>query len=205
MASTISIGIVGGNPERATLLSDYLSKDFARVKAFPCVYTLLSEVNLHPSIVLLDMNIPGMNVADDVIVIKRKFTGTEIIMMSSLCDSERVLSSICAGASGYVERESPLPEIKNAIIDLSRGGFPITPEMTRRVFNHLQPPTRMSASLTKREHDVVQGLVAGLSYKLTAAKLNMSIDTVRKHIRNIYSKLNINSKGELLMLYRNVY
>jgi DNA-binding NarL/FixJ family response regulator len=162
IASTLSISIVEGNPERASLLSDYLSKDFAKVKIFTSVLNML-EGDSHPSIVLLDMHIPGMNGPEDVTVIKRKFTEAEIIMMSSLCDSERVFSSICAGASGYLEKGSPLPEIKNAIIDLSRGGFPITPEMTRKVFTHLQPAKRMNPSLTNRENEVVQGLLDGLS------------------------------------------
>lgn len=116
-------------------------------------------------------------------------------------DNESVFRSLQAGADGYLGKETPLEKIKETIVDLHKGGSPITPAIARKVFNFFNTTSHITETLTDREHQVVQGIVNGLSYKLVAAELNISIDTVRKYIKSVYRKLQINSKGELMARY----
>lgn len=204
----IQLAIVEDDKHIRQLLMDYFEKDktqFVEVLSFNSVEEILNyPANLDKYIVLLDINLPGMSGVDGIFYIKQKWSMIEIIMISVLSDSNNIFKSICAGASGYLDKDTPLSKIKEAIIDLSQGGSPITPAIARKVFEFFQPNKKLTEDLTKRERDVVQGLVEGLSYKLIAAKLDVSIDTVRKYIRKIYSKLQVNSKGELLAMYRQI-
>ena len=119
-------------------------------------------------------------------------------MISVLSDSESVFNAVCAGATGYIDKDTSLPKIKDTLINISEGGSPITPEIARKVFEHFQPSDNVSEPLSASEEEVIKGIVDGLSYKLIADRMNLSINTVRKYIRQIYSKLEINSKGELI-------
>jgi DNA-binding NarL/FixJ family response regulator len=106
-----------------------------------------------------------------------------------------------AGADGYLGKETPLEKIKEAIIDLRNGGSPITPVIARKVFDFFNSRNTIVEDLNEREKQIVQGIVDGLSYKLIAFENNISIDTVRKYIKTVYKKLQINSKGELISKY----
>ena len=123
------------------------------------------------------------------------------MIVSVMDDSESIFKSLCAGASGYLDKETPLEQIKEAVLQLSNGGSPITPAIARKVVACFKPERRLIEHLTPREHKIVQGIVDGLSYKLIADRLGISHDTVRKHILNTYRKLSVNSKGELLAKY----
>jgi DNA-binding NarL/FixJ family response regulator len=202
----ISLVIVEDDPQINGLLTNFFEKDqnhFETVSSYHSVESLLDEkLNLCGHILLLDINLPGMSGVDGIFHIKQQWPGIEIIMISVLSDSNNIFKSICAGASGYLDKDTPLTKIKEAIIALSEGGSPITPAIARKVFEYFQPNKNLAENLTKREREVVQGLVEGLSYKLIAAKLDVSLDTVRKYIKSIYTKLQVNSKGELLAIYR---
>ncbi len=204
----INLAIVEDDKQIQNILVNYFKKDdinFESVIAYSSIEELLSIVdNLDNYIFLLDINLQGMSGIDGIFHIKNKWSLCEIIMISVLSDSNSIFKSICAGASGYLDKDTPLGKIKEAIIALSEGGSPITPAIARKVFDFFQPNKNLTENLTKRERDVVQGLVEGLSYKLIASKLDISIDTVRKYIRSIYNKLHVNSKGELLAIYRQI-
>ncbi len=204
----ISLAIVEDDKQIQAVLVNYFKKDtdhFESVISFSSIEDILpSEDNLNHFIILLDINLPGMSGVDGIFHIKNKWSQCEIIMISVLSDSNSIFKSICAGASGYLDKDTPLNKIKEAVIDLSEGGSPITPAIARKVFDYFQPNKNLSENLTKREKDVVQGLVEGLSYKLIASKLDVSLDTIRKYIRSIYTKLQVNSKGELLAIYRQI-
>jgi DNA-binding NarL/FixJ family response regulator len=202
----ISLVIVEDDPQINGLLTNFFEKDqkhFETVSSYSSVESLLNEkLDLSEYILLLDINLPGMSGVDGIFHIKQQWPGIEIIMISVLSDSNNIFKSICAGASGYLDKDTPLTKIKEAIIALSEGGSPITPAIARKVFEYFQPNKNLAENLTKREREVVQGLVEGLSYKLIAAKIDVSLDTVRKYIKSIYTKLQVNSKGELLAIYR---
>lgn len=204
--SKINLAIVEDDKEIRQLLADYFKKDetnFAGVEMFCAAEEILEAKNLNNNtIVLLDVNLPGISGIDAIAKIKLKWPQVEIIIISVLSDSNTIFKAICAGASGYLDKDTPLTKIKEAVVDLSEGGSPIAPAIARKVFDFFQQENTLTQQLTNRERDVVEGIVEGLSYKLIASKLEVSIDTVRKYIRRIYTKLHINSKGELLAKYR---
>src|SRR5699024_11588195 len=106
-----------------------------------------------------------------------------------------------AGASGYLLKHTSLPEIKESILKLLDGGAPMSPQIARKVISHFQEEKskgNKDSDLTPREHDIVNGLVDGLSYKMIAGRYDISIDTVRAHIRNIYLKLHVNSHAQVI-------
>jgi DNA-binding NarL/FixJ family response regulator len=158
---------------------------------------------LQPNIVVLDINLPKKSGIELIPVLKLKYPSCAILMLSVNNDNESVFKSLQAGADGYLGKETPLDKIKDAIIDLHKGGSPITPAIARKIFDYFNSKTAFQEDLVEREIQVVNGILKGLSYKLVAAEMNVSIDTVRKYIKSIYRKLQINSKGELMAKYRN--
>lgn len=156
-----------------------------------------------PDVVILDINLPGKSGIDMIPVVKAHYLETSILMLSVNNDNDSVFRSLQAGADGYLGKETPLEKIKDAIIDLHNGGSPITPAIARKVFNFFNTRNHVIETLNERERQVVEGIVNGLSYKLVAAELGISIDTVRKYIKSVYRKLHINSKGELMARYHN--
>jgi DNA-binding NarL/FixJ family response regulator len=152
-------------------------------------------------VILMDIQLPGMSGIDGIKIIKRDHSDTEIIMLTVYHDSHKIFDSLMAGASGYLLKHTSLPEIKESIELLMKGGAPMSPQIARKVIEHFNKPTikeKPDSGLTSREQDIVNGLTDGLSYKLIADRFNISLDTVRAHIRNIYKKLHVNSKGEVI-------
>jgi len=190
-----------------TTFENYFSRDevsFEKIVRFDCVEALLeSTLSLNGFIILLDINLPGMTGIEGIPHIKKTFRDIEILMISVLTDSQNIFDAICAGASGYLDKDTSLSKIKEAIINVHEGGSAITPAIARKVFDYFQPSNKIMETLTERESEVVKGIVDGLSYKLIADRLDISINTIRKYIRQIYQKLQINSKGELISKYHN--
>jgi|694.fasta_scaffold18805_5 DNA-binding NarL/FixJ family response regulator len=156
---------------------------------------------LVPDIIVLDINLPKKSGIELIPIIKNQFPEVSILMLSINNDNESVFFSLQAGADGYLGKETPLEKIKEAIIDLRNGGSPITPVIARKVFDFFNSRNTIVEDLNEREKQIVQGIVDGLSYKLIAFENNISIDTVRKYIKTVYKKLQINSKGELISKY----
>lgn len=186
-------------------LSKYLGRDtenFSSITTFDSIESLLQENwPQKKPVFLLDINLPGKSGIEGIQYIKERVGDAEIIMISVLGDSQSIFNAICDGASGYIDKEIPLSQIKESILALRKGGSPITPSIARKVFDYFQPQNHVEEQLTEREQEVVRGIVDGLSYKLIADRLHISIDTVRKYIKSVYGKLHINSKGELIAKY----
>lgn len=153
-----------------------------------------------PDIVLMDINLEGMTGIEGMKLIKQKHPEIEIIMLTIYHDSHKIFESLKAGASGYLLKHTSLPEIKDALDMVLKGGSPMSPQIARKVIGHFQekPEEKPDSGLTPREHEIVNGLVDGLSYKMIADRMDISIDTVRAHIRNIYKKLQVNSKAQVI-------
>ena len=203
----IKLIIVEDNPGIRTAMEKYLSGDkalFSHVVSYESVEELLEDAQCTSAdLMLLDINLPGMSGIDGIIPIKKKLEAVQIVMISVLNDSQSIFRAICAGASGYIDKDTSLSEIKAALVDVYNGGSPITPTIARKVFDYFQPAKPVQESLSYREQEVVAGIVDGLSYKLIADRLDVSINTIRKYIRQVYTKLQINSKGELIAKYHN--
>jgi len=151
-------------------------------------------------VALADIGLPGMSGINGIKILRKEYPDINIIMLTVYNDSTRIFNSLCAGASGYLLKNTPLEEIKKSIEILDSGGSPMSPEIARKVIEYFNPKKSegYKSDLTQKENEIVNALVDGLSYKLVADKMGISIDTVRFHIRNIYRKLHVNSKAEVI-------
>ncbi len=199
------IGIVEDNKKIRDLIQRYLDMqdELDCPVAVDSVEEMLEflEEHQHPDVILMDIQLPGMSGIKGMEIIKSKYPEIEIIMLTVYHDSHKIFDSLKAGASGYLLKHTSLPEIKDSILNLLNGGAPMSPQIARKVISHFNkeaPKKNKESMLTNREQDIVNGLVDGLSYKLIADRYDISIDTVRAHIRNIYKKLHVNSKAEVI-------
>jgi DNA-binding NarL/FixJ family response regulator len=161
------------------------------------------EKKISPDVVLLDIVLPGLSGIEGIRFIKNSYPTTLILMFSVMDDGFSIFRSLCEGAIGYITKEFTMESLRNALIDVYEGRGSMSPSIARKVAEYFHPKKKLSESLTPREVDIVNGIIEGLSYKLLASKLEISIDTVRKHIKNIYRKLQINSKSQLMSRYFN--
>jgi len=198
------VGIIEDNKKIRQLMQRYLDMqgDMSCLVATESVEEMLDYLTTypHPNVLLMDIQLPGMSGIEGMKIIQQKYPDIEIIMLTVYHDSHKIFDSLKAGASGYLLKHTSLPEIKNAIELLMQGGAPMSPQIARKVITHFNDrgQKQQESNLTNREQDIVNGLVDGLSYKLIADRLDISIDTVRAHIRNIYKKLHVNSKAEVI-------
>lgn len=199
------IGIVEDNVKIRDLIQRYLDMQEGMdcPVAKDSVEEMLEYLEKHqaPNVLLMDIQLPGMSGIKGMEIIKTKYPDIDIIMLTIYHDSHKIFDSLKAGASGYLLKHTSLPEIKESIDNLLKGGAPMSPQIARKVithFNEQAPKKNPDSMLTDREQDIVNGLVDGLSYKLIADRFDISIDTVRAHIRNIYKKLHVNSKAEVI-------
>jgi DNA-binding NarL/FixJ family response regulator len=153
-----------------------------------------------PDVVIVDIKLPGLSGISGISYLKEKFPTMEFIVFTSYGDWELVFDSLRAGAGGYILKGADLSEIKNAVLLLYSGGAPMSPEIAKKVIKYFssEKVTKVGEALTIKERQVVDGLVEGLSYKMIAGKLGISIDTVRFHIKHVYRKLHVNSKAEVI-------
>lgn len=153
-----------------------------------------------PQVIMMDIGLPGISGIEGVRRIKAIHPDVEILMLTIYEDDAHVFQAICAGAAGYLLKNSDQSEILAAIRQVAGGGIPMTPAIARRVmvmFRDFAPaPPRTEVHLTPREKEVLTSLVNGLNYKEIASEYFISLDTVRNHIRHIYQKLGVHSKSE---------
>lgn len=157
-----------------------------------------------PDVVLMDINLPAMNGIETVREIKSAAPCVQVVMLTVYEDSEQIFKSLLAGASGYLLKRTPQSEIFEAIAQVYRGGSPMSGHIARKVvqyFNQMGTNGRELDNLSKREKEILERLAQGASYKEIADTLAISIDTVRMHIKGIYSKLHVHSRGEAVAKY----
>lgn len=149
--------------------------------------------------VLLDIGLPGMSGLEGIRYIKEERPDIDILILTASDDSEKVFKALCSGAVSYISKRTDLQTIKEAVLTVNQGGAYMSPAIARRIVEYFAPKKKVQDDqLTPRQLQIAQGLIDGLSYKLVADRLNISMETVRDHIKKIYKKLEINSKGELM-------
>jgi len=153
-----------------------------------------------PDVILMDIGLPGMSGISGIKLIKEKYPDVDIIMLTVHNDPHRIFQSLCAGASGYLLKTTPFAGIKKALEELHAGGAPMSPQIARKVIDYFHPAdtTKNASVLTDKEKGIVMGLVDGLSYKMIADQQNISLETVRTHIKNIYHKLHVHCKADVI-------
>ncbi|GJM33707.1 MAG: DNA-binding response regulator [Saprospiraceae bacterium] len=193
----IEVGIIEDDKdirEHLGLLIDE-HPDFSCNKLFYNVESALDALLIHPpDVLLLDITLAeGMDGIQGVSLFVEKEAPFEIIMFSVHQDDEKVFQSLCAGACGYLTKNTPIPKILSAIKEAHHGGAPMSMQIARMVVQSFR--SKQKPDLSPREKDVLIELCNGKSYKKVGECLFISQDTVRTHIRNIYRKLKVNSKA----------
>ncbi len=160
----------------------------------------IRQIRLYkPDIVLMDIDMPVTNGLEGLRNIRAEKMEVTIIMLTVFDDNDRIFQSICYGASGYILKKTAPDKMISFIQEAQDGGAPMTPSVARQVLKLFSQPFQFNIELQKltpRENDVLSLLVRGYSYKMAAGEINISIETLRYHIKNIYTKLHVNSKSE---------
>lgn len=172
------------------------------------VFTTAEEALRHipkhpPDVAVVDINLPGMSGIELVTRLKETCPGVLCLILTTYEDGAPIFDALKAGASGYILKRAPAQEIVSAIIQVHEGGSPMSPQIARRVVNffHNRPPADELDVLSEREREVLQLLAEGSMYKEIAGHLNISIDTVRSHVRKIYEKLHVHSRTGAVLKY----
>lgn len=180
-----------------------LSNDYVLLGSFPNVINVKDQVHeLNPDIVLMDIEMPGgISGIDAVRKIRSCNQRVLIIMLTVFDDNNYVLDAICAGASGYLLKKNLSTRLPEAMSEVLSGGAPMSPSVARMVINSMQekPKARNNKyQLTQRETEVLVTLSKGFGYKMIASQHNISLETVRSHIKNIYEKMQVHSQLEAI-------
>ncbi len=168
--------------------------------SYPSAEEALANISSNvPDIVLMDIHLPGISGIECVKQLKPLLPQTQFMMCTVYEDTDTVYDSLCAGATGYLLKNSPPGKITDAILDLYQGGSPMSSTIARKVIKAFQPVPQQNTeadALTKREHELLELLAKGYRYKEIAEKLFISFETVRTHIHHIYEKLHVQSRTE---------
>jgi DNA-binding NarL/FixJ family response regulator len=157
-----------------------------------------------PDVVLMDINLPGINGVECVRQLKAALPSTQFLMLTVYEDSDSLFNSFKAGASGYLLKRTASARLLEAIRDVHGGGSPMTPQLARRVVQYFSKPAEDNSPvsrLTPGEREFLDQLANGYAYKEIADRMNISIDTVRSYVRTVYEKLHVHSRTEAVVKY----
>ncbi len=171
------------------------TRGFSCKKSYGDCETALADIERHtPDVILMDIELPGMSGIEGIRQIKARFPEIDILMLTVHGNEQLVFESLCAGACGYLMKDTPPAKLLDAIEDVYNGGAPMSTTIARMVVSSFQ--VTQDSPLTKRETEVLSHLGRGKSYKMIADALFISEETVRRHLKNIYKKLEVHSKNE---------
>jgi DNA-binding NarL/FixJ family response regulator len=199
----IQVGIIEDDTEIRESLRALIngSEGFTCIHAFETAEEALEKIpGLNLDVVLTDIHLPGKTGIECVEDLKPKCPATQFLMCTSYEDSESVFKALKAGATGYLTKTIQPSRLLDAIADIYKGGSPMSSHIARKVigsFRETEKNTELE-KLSQREQEIIQFLSQGLRYKEIADKLFLSTETVRTHIRNIYQKLQVNSRTDAL-------
>jgi len=206
-SSRLRVSIVEDDEDIRTHLADLISrsKGFEVVGQHGSAEEALEQVpQRSPDVVLMDINLPGLNGIQCVRALKTRLPEVQILMLTIYEDSDRIFESLMAGASGYLLKRTPSAQLLEAVRDVSAGGSPMNSQIARKVvqyFNQQSKVTPELESLSARELEVLELLACGRLYKEISDKLGITLDTVRKHLQSIYGKLHVHSRTEAVVKY----
>lgn len=172
---------------------------------YPDAETALKEIPRRPpDVVLMDINLPGVNGVECVRHLKATLPSLQVLMLTVYEDSDSLFNSLKAGASGYLLKRTASARLLEAIRDVHDGGSPMTPQLARRVvqfFSKPGPEDSAVSKLTPGEKEFLDQLAQGYAYKEIADRMKISIDTVRSYVRTVYEKLHVHSRTEAVVKY----
>jgi len=201
---SITIAIVEDLDEVRDGLKNFisLSSEFKILDTFKTAEEAVNDLPaLKPDIVIMDINLPGMNGIDCIRAIKNKTPATQFMMFTVYENDEKVFEALKAGASGYLLKNTGLVQLIESLKELYNGGSPMSANIARKLvtlFRNEQKETANLAILSTRENEILQLLTKGLLYKEIADQLSISVSTVRQHIHHIYEKLHVQNRTEAI-------
>lgn len=177
-----------------------LSPDYRCVCVCPTAEEALDLIpKHHPDVVLMDIQLPKMSGVECVGRLKVILPSVQVIMVTVYQDPERIFRALRAGASGYLLKRATPDMVLNAIRDVQQGGVPMSAEIARKVIGHFQAQPAVAPEVEKlspREREILNLIAPGFSNKEIADQLNISIESIRWHLKNIYHKLHVRSRTE---------
>ena len=199
---SITVSIVEDDAPAREILTDWIH----RAEGFKCVgqHGSVEQALEHlpaekPSVVLMDINLPGLSGIEGVRRLKPLLPGTQFMMLTVYEDVDHVFDALAAGATGYLLKQTPRGELLASIKEVHAGGSPMTSNIARRVvqaFHREAPAAPESANLSQREREVLELLARGYLYKEIMETLQVSRGTVNTYIRRIYEKLHVRSRSQ---------
>ena len=199
----IRIFIYDDNKERCDSLRSLISlyDEYKYVGEAADCTNVIADMEKHcPDVVLMDINMPCVDGIEGLQRIKQKFPDIKVLMQTAYDDSDKIFTSIAAGASGYILKNDKPVRILQAIQEVYEGGAVMNPAIARKVMDYFKPKEHKSP-LTTKESQVLALLADGLSYKMIADKIGVSYNTINTHTKHIYEKLHISSLGEAIAWY----
>jgi DNA-binding NarL/FixJ family response regulator len=203
----IQVALVEDDPEIRANLAHRVGRSpaFRLLRSYSDAESALADLPRHPpDVVLMDINLPGIDGVECVRQLKLKMPAVQFIMLTIYEDGNRLFKSLMAGASGYLLKRTPPDKLLAAIREAHAGGAPMTPEIARRVVQHFQQipqPASELQRLTPREKQVLEQLAKGFLYKEIEDNLHISTGTLRSYIANVYEKLHVHSRTEAVVKY----
>jgi DNA-binding NarL/FixJ family response regulator len=208
-ATPIQVAVVEDDEEIRANLTHRIgeSPSMRLLRSYPDAESALAELpKLHPDVVLMDINLPGIDGVECVRQLKPKLPKAQFVMLTVYEDANRLFKSLMAGASGYLLKRTPPAKLLAAIREAHDGGSPMTPQIARRVVQHFQElpePSSELQKLTPRETEVLNQLAKGFRYKEIVDNLGISSGTLHSYIRSIYEKLHVHSRTEAVVKFLN--
>ena len=205
----IQVAIVEDDDEIRANLGHRIGSNpaFRLLRSYGDAESALADLPRHkPDVVLMDINLPGMDGIECVRELKAKMPKAQFVMLTVYEDSNRLFKSLVAGASGYLLKRTPLAKLVTAIREAHQGGSPMTPQIARQVVQYFQQAREAAPDvqrLTPRETQVLQQLARGFRYKEIVDNLGMSLGTLHSYITKIYEKLHVHSRTEAVVKYLN--
>lgn len=204
----LNIAIIEDEPNVSEPITQFVDRqrDMKMVAAFRSVETFLEPATRFstPDILLLDISLPhGISGLKGIPKIKEQYPDIAIIMLTTANDAETIFEALQLGAVSYLNKKNDLKTITETIRIVNQGGSYMSPAIARKVANFFPQQIKLTKheQLTDRQMEIVNGLIEGLSYKMIADKLNISVQTVNDHIRRIYRTLQVNSKVEVINIF----
>jgi DNA-binding NarL/FixJ family response regulator len=208
MPVSITVAIVEDDAPARGILTDWIrgAEGFKCAGVYESAEAALAALPREkPSVVLMDINLPGMSGVECVRRLKPQMTDTQFVMLTVYEDPDHIFKALSFGASGYLLKRTPRAELLAAIKDVHAGGSPMTSNIARKIVQSFQRFTAASAAgpdnLSPREREVLELLARGYLYKEIAEALHISGPTVNTHIRRIYEKLHVRSRSQAVARY----
>ena len=198
----ITVSIVEDNDSLRATLARLIDRDadFKCLSQFGTAEAALESLpKENPKVVLMDINLPGMNGVECVRKLKQLAPEILVVMLTAYEDTENIFNALAAGAAGYLLKRAPKAELLEAIREVNQGGSPMTTHIARKVVQSFQKSgasSKPTENLSTREQEVLDCLSQGFLYKEIAEKLGISYETVHTYIRRIYEKLQVRTRTE---------